>query len=136
MYRKRGWAMSKGTLTLRRSGEFTLHVRRGSRHCGVIADTGPASMPCEYALTLVCASNCLDRDGFLVEQIGVHRFFQDLPRTSLSCEKLAIKCSRDLYKEIMAENPKCVVFSMSLTISPKPPGAAGSAGMTYDWRPS
>jgi hypothetical protein len=118
------------TLTLNRGGEFALFVD-GNAHCGLANAEG--FVPCEYALTLCCDASGLDSDGFLVEQFGIHTFFQELPATKLSCELFALNCARDLYKKVMSENPHAKIHGLSLTINPKPEGAPGTAGMTFRW---
>lgn len=125
---------TNATLTLKRSGEFVLRVK-GDRHCGVYPEGGPREVPCEYSLTLKCRGDSLDGEGFLVEQIGIHRFFQNLPRTGLSCEKLCVRCARLIYRKVMRENPNCKVLGITLSISPRPRHLpnGGAAGMTFEW---
>jgi hypothetical protein len=118
------------TLTLHRGGEFDLYVE-GDAHCGLANAQG--FVPCEYALVLCCDAKGLDSDGFLVEQIGIHKYFQELPTTRLSCELLCVQCARDLFRKVMRENPQAKIRGIRLTINPKPEGAPGSAGMTFQW---
>lgn len=120
---------STGTLTLKRSGKFTLEVR-GENHCGV----HKPNVECTYEVRLVCTPNSVDPHGFLVEQLGIHDFFQSLPTTELSCERLVVWCNRKLREKIQAENPSCVIHKMEVTISPL--GNVGQASMTYEWEPS
>jgi hypothetical protein len=118
------------TLTLNRGGEFDLYVV-GDAHCGLANEQG--FVPCEYALVLCCDAAGLDSDGFLVEQIGIHTYFQELPATRLSCELFCVECARDLFKKVMVENASARIHGIALTINPKPKGAPGSAGMTFRW---
>lgn len=121
------------TLTLRRSGDFDLRVR-GNNHCGVVPPGEPAIVPCTYSLVMRCRANSLDDQGFLVEQLGIHAFFQALPRTGLSCEKLTVRCARLIYRKVMRANGNCKIISIELTIAPKsrnPNG--GAASMTFEW---
>ena len=118
------------TLTLNRSGTFDLGVR-GNVHCGLANNRG--EVPCEYALTLCCDAKALDSDGFLVEQIGIDQFFKSVPPTRLSCELFCIECARLLYRKVMTENPNAKIHGIRLTISPRPKGAPGAAGMTFQW---
>lgn len=121
------------TLTLRRTGDFELRVR-GDNHCGVVPPGEPKLVPCTYSLVMRCRANSLDDQGFLVEQIGIHGFFQALPRTGLSCEKLTVRCARLIYRKVMRENPNCKILSIALEIAPKsrnPNG--GAASMTFEW---
>lgn len=120
------------TLTLRRAGTFTLRVR-GDRHCGIYPEGAPPEVPCAYELRLRCRADSLDAHGFIVEQIGIDRFFNALPRTGLSCEKLVVRCARLLYRKIKLENPGCKVLGLALTISPRPANAPGEAGVTFEW---
>jgi hypothetical protein len=124
--------MGHPTLTLRRAGDFTLAVY-GSSHCGVIEPGKPAIVPCSYSLTLECYAHGLDDQGFLVEQIGIHTYFNTLPPSSLSCELFCVKCAHELVEKIRAENPRAAIRRVSLEIAPKPKHAPGSAGMTYIW---
>lgn len=121
------------TLTLKRSGEFVLQVQ-GDRHCGVVPPGALPQVPCTYSLVLRCRSNSLDGKGFIVEQLGIHQFFQALPRTGLSCENLVVRCARLIYRKVMRENPDAKILSISLEISPKAPSpTGGSASMTFEW---
>lgn len=117
-----------GTLTLERSGRFTLGVK-GPAHCGV----REPDVECSYDVRIVCEPYGLDPKGFLVEQLGIHEFFQNLPETKLSCERLVVWCAKKLREKILDENPSCVIRKMSVKISPV--SAEGSASMTYDWEP-
>lgn len=117
-------------LTLRRSGRFRLRVR-GDAHCGV---TSTGELQCGYALVVSASAAGLDAQGFLVEQVSVDRFFQELGETTLSCELLVIECARDLWRKIRNENPRAEIFGIRLTISPQTPaGATGEASMTFSW---
>lgn len=122
--------MTLPVLTLRRSGRFRLKVR-GDAHCGV---TKTGQIECGYELVVSAHANGLDAQGFLVEQVGIDRFFQELDETALSCELLVIECARAIWRKIRQENPAADLFGIRLTISPKSPvGAAGSASMTFSW---
>ncbi len=123
-------AKAPTSLTLNREGDFALRVF-GDKHCGLAGADG--TVPCSYQLTLCCDSKSLDTDGFLVEQFGIHTYFQELPPSPVSCELLVLQCARELYRKVMTENPKAVIHGLALTINPKPPGAPGAAGMTFRW---
>lgn len=112
------------TLTLRRSGQFTLRVA-GDHHCGVTTD---GSVLIKYEFSAVC-STVLDHRGFLFEQRNIDAYFQSLRRTTRSCEQLVQGCMRALLNRIMAENQGCHIIAASLTLSPAP----HAASMTYDW---
>ena len=118
------------TLTLNREGDFMLSVF-GNAHCGLPDENG--QVPCYYRLTLCCAASGLDADGFLVEQFGIDQYFRNLPPTPLSCELLVVECARDLYRKVMRENAAAEIFGLRLEISPRPVGAPGAAGMTFQW---
>lgn len=118
------------TLTLNREGAFDLRVF-GNAHCGLADAEG--KVPCYYRLTLCCGASGLDKDGFLVEQFGIDVYFKSLPPTPLSCELLVIECARDLYRKVMRENRNAEIFGLRLEISPRPEGAPGAAGMTFQW---
>ncbi len=68
-----------------------------------------------------------------MEQIGIHKYFQELPATRMSCELFCVACARDLFRKVMVENPQAKINGISLTINPKPEGAPGEAGMTFRW---
>jgi hypothetical protein len=79
---------------------------------------------------MICeCSPRLDSRGFLFDQINVDNYFKRMKRSTLSCEKMTLKCVRDLVKLIHKENPKCVVRKINLTLSPQP----FLASMTYTW---
>jgi len=122
--------MAAPTLTLRRGGDFDLYVV-GDAHCGLANEQG--FVPCSYLLVLCCDAQGLDSDGFLVEQIGIHKYFQELPATRLSCELFCVECCRELFRKVMIENASAKIQGIALTINPKPEGAPGEAGMTFRW---
>jgi len=125
------WSGEWSTLTLNRSGKFDLSVF-GDTHCGLADRDG--NVPCTYALTLVCEASGLDKDGFLVEQVGIDRFFnEDLGPVGVSCELLALNCARELYRKIRRENPHVKIKGLRLTIAPTPEGMQGAADMTFAW---
>lgn len=112
------------TLTMNRNGEFMINAT-GPTHCGVAED-----LVIKYNMVCVCSAASLDRRGFLFEQLRVDKFFQDLRKTRLSCEKLTMSCVKKLMKQIKEENPSCIIHRVDLTLSPEPHKAA----MTYCWR--
>lgn len=116
-------------LRLERSGMFDLEVE-GDQHCGVTDD---GFVECRYDVRIECETDSLDGQGFLVEQLGIHDFFQELPPTTLSCEKLVVWCAKKLHEKIRDENVNCKVQKMSVTIAPM--GADGQASMTFEWEP-
>lgn len=110
------------TLTMNRQGEFDIHAY-GPNHCGV-----PEDLKIKYHMVCECGAK-LDSRGFLFDQINVDNYFQNIKRSKLSCEKLTIKCVRDLVRAIMQENPGCLIHKVDLTLSPFP----FMASMTYSW---
>jgi hypothetical protein len=114
--------VKRDLLTMDRSGQF--HVwAYGSAHCGV-----DQNLLIKYALTCECAAK-LDKRGFLFDQINVDNYFKGIVRTKLSCEKLTIKCTKELIQMIVDENPACKILRMDLTLSPAP----HAASMKYSW---
>lgn len=128
-------------LNLHRYGTFRIPVL-GERHCGPETDGG--IMPCDYDVNIECVSDHLDPDGFLVEQLGVHEFFQGLRYrpTRLSCELLTVAVAVDLHDLVRAENPYCEVNSIRVKIAPKPHRVKArkeprhGADMTFSWHRS
>ena len=111
------------TLTMARQGIFHIETF-GNSHCGIGKE-----MDVKYAAVIKCDA-VTDHRGFLFDQINVDGYFQGIKRTSLSCEKLAMHCTKGLIGMIRKENPGAVVHSLELTLSPAPFAAA----MTYAWK--
>ena len=109
-------------LTMNRQGEFSIRTF-GPIHCGVAEN-----LTIKYHMICECESR-LDSRGFLFDQINVDNYFKRMKRSKLSCEKMTVKCVRDLVKLIRTENPTCVVRKINLTLSPQP----FMASMTYTW---
>lgn len=109
-------------LTMNRQGEFNIRAT-GPNHCGVIEN-----LAIKYAMICECESR-LDKRGFLFDQINVDNYFKAIKRSRLSCEKLTVKCVRELVQAIRVENPRCVIRKVDLTLSPFP----FMASMTYTW---
>lgn len=109
-------------LTMNRQGEFNIFAH-GPTHCGVAEN-----ITIKYHMICECTPG-LDKRGFLFDQINVDNYFKRMKSSKLSCEKMTVKCVRDLVKLIRAENPKCVVRKINLTLSPQP----FLASMTYTW---
>lgn len=116
------------TLTLRRSGRFFLRIKKGTNHCGVVR-SWEEGINCQYKLFMRCMSTSLDEKGFLVEQLGIHEYFRNLPRTDKSCENLCISCARGIYRKVMRENPDCKILEIRLEIAP----GDGNASMEFHW---
>ena len=113
-------------LTMNRQGEFTIYTY-GDSHCGTMTNQ---FLPVKYHMVCECETT-LDPRGFLFEQVGVDKFFQNLKKTKLSCEKLTISCCKQLVSLIKKDNPICKVRSIKLTLSPSP----FMASMTYSVEP-
>ncbi len=111
------------TLTMARQGIFHIHTF-GTSHCGIGKE-----MDVKYAAVIKCGA-VTDHRGFLFDQINVDGYFQNVKRTSLSCEKLAMHCTKGLVSMIQKENPGAEVHALELTLSPAPFAAA----MTYAWK--
>ncbi len=114
----------KQTFTLKRSGKFPIKTVPGTPHCG-ISDR----FDIQYKFSCICDVTSLDDRGFLFDQMRIGKYFEGqiaFP-VSISCEQYALKCARELFKLIVAENKGCQVSSMTLTLSPAP----FVASMTY-----
>jgi hypothetical protein len=112
----------KQTLKMDRGGEFRIRAI-GPNHCGV-----EENLTVRYQMVCLCSPK-LDSRGFLFDQVNVDNYFQNIKRTRRSCEKLTKSCLGDLLKMIKAENPKCEILKMELTLSPAP----FKASITYTW---
>jgi len=110
-------------LTMNREGRFHIDAY-GPNHCGV-----SDYLEINYRMICECQPASLDKRGFLFDQINVDNFFQNIKSSRLSCERLTIKCVRNLVKAIKAENPDCRINKVELTLSPAP----FKASMTYAW---
>lgn len=110
------------TLTMNRQGEFSVRTT-GDSHCGTFTND---RLWIKYHLICEC-ENILDPRGFLFEQVNVDKFFKNMKRTTLSCEKLTISSCKKLATLIRKDNPVCKIRSMKLTLSPFP----YQASMTY-----
>lgn len=104
------------TLTLRREGKFWM-TASGPNHCGSYPDG--QELQIDYLLLVECQAS-LDQRGFLFDQLSVKEYFESINRSTLSCEKLVMRCARDLVKMILKENPDCKLNSVHLTLSPDP----------------
>jgi hypothetical protein len=113
-------------LTMNRQGEFCV-LTTGDSHCGTLTNQ---FLPIKYHMVCEC-ENVLDSRGFLFEQVNVDKFFKNMKRTTLSCEKLTISCVKRLVTLIKKDNPTCRVRSIKLTLSPAP----FQASMTYSVEP-
>jgi len=105
-----------------RRGQFNVETY-GKNHCGIVRH-----LDIQYRMLCQCTTK-LDGRGFLFDQINVDNYFQSIHKTSLSCERLTMRCVRDLLKSIRLENPGCSINRMKLTLSPAP----FLASMTYHW---
>lgn len=70
--------------TMVRHGDFYA-IPLGSLHCGNIE----AGKPHRFTYTVRCESNELDSSGFIVDQLRVHDYFENIGEFSESCELLA-----------------------------------------------
>lgn len=113
----------KCVLTMTREGSWQL-ATFGTSHCG-IGD----NILVKYKAVIKCSPKTDDR-GFLFDQINVDKFFQNVKRTSLSCEMLAIQCTEKLAAALVKENPTVEIKELELTLSPAP----HAASMTYSWK--
>lgn len=107
---------------MNRQGEFSIFTT-GDSHCGTLTNQ---FLPVRYHMICEC-EKVLDTCGFLFEQVNVDKFFKNLKRTKLSCERLTISCCKKLVTLIKKDNPICRVRSIKLTLSPSP----FQASMTY-----
>lgn len=110
------------SLTMNREGSFVIKTY-GPNHCGV-----GSKIAIRYSLVCECRPT-LDHRGFLFDQLNVDRYFKEIKRTSLSCERLVMRCTHDLIAQIRAENKGCQIDRMQLTLSPEP----FAASMIYIW---
>lgn len=109
-------------LTMDRAGEF--HVwAHGPNHCGT-----DNNLTVKYKMTCECTAKTNAR-GFLFDQINIDNYFKAITKTKLSCERLTMKCLKDLISLIRKENPSCKILRMDLTLSPSP----HLASMKYSW---
>lgn len=113
---------TKKTLEMVRSGEFDIHTY-GENHCGTTEE-----FKIRYHLICNCSPK-LDQRGFLFDQLNIQSYFESIKRTQLSCERLTVVCLEQLLEHILAENPACQIYKMSLTLSPEP----FLASMTHSW---
>jgi hypothetical protein len=104
------------TLTLNREGHFTI-MASGPNHCGSRPDGSYVTI--NYHLLVECEAS-LDSRGFLFDQLSVRDYFDSLKTTSLSCEKLVMRCARDIVRMILGENPDCELRSVHLSLKPEP----------------
>jgi hypothetical protein len=107
-------------VVLKRSGKFKMQAH-GHNHCGV--DT---ELDMVYYFTADCTRGSLDARGFLLDQITVRRYFDKVRSSSLSCEKLCIKCCQDLVRLGVKENPGIYFNFVELRLGP-----SEEASMTY-----
>ena len=114
-------------LIMNRQGDFKI-LTTGDSHCGTLTNE---HLPVKYQLICEC-ENILDNRGFLFEQVSVDKFFKNMKRTTLSCEKLTISCCKKLVTLIRRDNPICRIRSIKLTLSPYP----YQASMTYSVEPA
>jgi hypothetical protein len=112
---------------MNRQGDFTI-LTTGDSHCGTLTNQ---YLPVRYTMVCEC-ENVLDKRGFLFEQVNVDKFFKNMTRTTLSCEKLTISCCKRLVTLIKKDNPSCRIRSIKLTLSPHP----FQASMTYSVEPA
>lgn len=117
----------KKILIMNREGEFQV-LTTGDKHCGILTNQ---MLPVKYHMICEC-ENILDSRGFLFEQVGVDNFFKRIKKTTLSCEKLTISCTKRLVTLIRKDNPVCRIRSIKLTLSPFP----HQASMTYSVEPA
>lgn len=109
-------------LTLRREGEFKAYIT-GANHCGIKKNQ---RVKMRYVFSAVCEPK-LDKRGFLFDQLTVHREFENLGSTRISCENLAMEMCERVIEAIHGENPKCQIRHISVEVSPDP----FAASMTY-----
>jgi hypothetical protein len=109
-------------LTLTREGEFEAYIT-GLNHCGIKKHE---SVSFKYWVRCVCTPH-LDARGFLFDQLTVHREFENLGSTRISCERLAMEMCDRVLEAIRVENKRCAVKSIDVEVSPEP----FAATMTY-----
>ena len=114
------------SLTLNRSGVFTVETVPGSDHCGT-----QRFQEIRYQAEVKCGSK-LDRRGFLIDQLNVDRFFQAQRKTNQSCERYAMTLAHGLRVALMSENPNIEIHHLKLTLSPRAPNGDYSASMTVE----
>lgn len=114
---------SETYLTIKRSGQFLVRTI-GANHCGT-----NNLLTMKYTLIAKCKADSLDERGFLFDQLKIDSFLKSQVETPLSCEQYAIHLSRQLFKQIRAENPKCMPELLSLTLSPAP----YQAELIFEW---
>jgi hypothetical protein len=89
-------------LTMNRQGEFQVFTT-GDSHCGILTNQ---LLPVKYHMICEC-ENILDPRGFLFEQVNIDKFFKGMKRTTLSCEKLTISCTKKLVTLIRRSRDSC-----------------------------
>lgn len=112
------------TLTIHRFGDFDIQTT-GQFHCGT-----KALLHIVYSFVVVASLDQLDERGFLFDQLRVQSFLSSFGKTDLSCELLAVKLSRELFKQIRAENPKFDPDSVTMTL--RPDGAGAELTFSYN----
>lgn len=112
----------KHDLTLMREGEFKAYIT-GANHCGLKKDQ---KVRLKYTFSATCAPK-LDKRGFLFDQLTVHKQFENLGSTRISCENLAMEMCERVIEAIHGENPKCEINVVQVEVSPEP----FAASMTY-----
>lgn len=97
------------TLTLNRQGEFKI-LTTGESHCGTFTNK---KLAVRYHLICECEKS-LDQRGFLFEQVNIDQFFQNLKRTRLSCERLTMRCVKNIATLIRKDNPLVVAIGKAV----------------------
>lgn len=72
------------------SGEFSVDVMPGTKHCGINDNRGQF----RYQVDIDYTGSALDETGFLLDNTDFQRYFQALEPLSISCELFARRCAQ------------------------------------------
>lgn len=94
----------------------------GSNHCGTVQHLKGGSIPIKWWVQMICSSDSLDEQGFLVDNMAAEHLMAELAATpsALSCEKLVCFCLDRLVERINLTEPKCRILELSMSLSPGP----------------
>ncbi len=92
------------------SGEFSVDVVAGTKHCGLNDSRGQF----RYQVDISYSDGALDSDNFLLDNTDFQRYFQSLPPISMSCEMFAQVSAEHFMSDLADRSDKVTRVSVRI----------------------
>jgi len=101
-----------GTFQINRTGTFTVPIREGSPHCGILEGKNTFKYEVSCSVSIVA----LDEQGFVMDNADIQTYFDRAFREPLgiSCERVALKAAKDIYAMLGERSQFCEGVSVKI----------------------